>query len=93
MLFRSRERATRYMIDITGLAPGAAENEIDRYIVWPGQATSYKLGHTAILRAREAARARLGSKFDLKGFHRVVLGRGDQPLDLLARNVAAWNGA
>ena len=89
----SRERATRYMIDVTGLAPGAAENEIDRYIVWPGQATSYKLGHTAILRAREAARVRLGTRFDLKGFHRVVLGRGDQPLDVLARNVAAWNGS
>jgi uncharacterized protein (DUF885 family) len=89
----SRDRARQYMIDITGLAPGAAENEIDRYIVWPGQATSYKLGHTAIVRAREAAKARLGAKFDIRGFHRVVLGRGDQPLDLLARNVAAWDGS
>ncbi len=89
----SRERATRYMIDTTGLAPGAAENEIDRYIVWPGQATSYKLGHTAILKAREAAKARLGAKFDIRGFHRVVLGRGDQPLDLLARDAAAWDGS
>ena len=88
----SRERARQYMIDVTGLAPGAAANEIDRYIVWPGQATSYKLGHTAIVRAREAAKARLGAKFDLPNFHRVVLGYGNQPLDLLARNVAAWDG-
>ena len=88
----SRERATRYMIDTTGLAPGAAENEIDRYIVWPGQATSYKLGHTAIVRAREAARKQLGAKFDLANFHRVVLRHGNQPLDLLARGVAAWDG-
>lgn len=88
----SRDRAMKMMIDVTGLAPSAAENEIDRYIVWPGQATSYKLGHTAIVRAREAAKTRLGAKFDIKGFHRVVLGSGDQPLDLLARNVAAWQG-
>lgn len=88
----SRERATQYMIETSGLAPGAAENEIDRYIVWPGQATSYKLGHTAIVKAREAAKARLGTKFDIRGFHRVILGRGDQPLDLLARDVAAWDG-
>lgn len=89
----SRARATAYMAEKTGLAAGAVENEIDRYIVWPGQATSYKLGHTEIIRAREAARRRMGARFDLKGFHDVVLGRGDQPLDLLRRNVEAWSRA
>lgn len=87
----SRARAIAYMTEKTGLAPGAVENEIDRYIVWPGQATSYKIGHTEIVRAREAARRRMGARFDLKGFHDVVLGRGDQPLDLLRRNVEAWS--
>jgi uncharacterized protein (DUF885 family) len=78
------------MIDTSGLAPGAAENEIDRYIVWPGQATSYKLGHSEIVRARTAAQASMGARFDIKGFHDVVLNDGSVPLEVLARNVAAW---
>jgi uncharacterized protein (DUF885 family) len=86
----SRERATRFMIDVTGIAPGAAENEIDRYIVWPGQATSYKLGHSEIVRTRAAAQARLGARFDIKGFHDVVLRSGSQPLEVLRRNVDQW---
>lgn len=89
----SRARALQYMIDITGLAPGAAENEIDRYIVWPGQATSYKLGHSEILRARTAAQQQMGDRFDIKGFHDVVLNSGSQPLEVLSRNVAAWSRA
>jgi uncharacterized protein (DUF885 family) len=86
----SKERALAYMIDISGLAPRAAENEIDRYIVWPGQATSYKLGHSEIVRAREAARRTMGARFDIKGFHDIVLRQGSQPLELLSRNVATW---
>jgi uncharacterized protein (DUF885 family) len=87
----SRDRAARYMIDVTGLAPGAAENEIDRYIVWPGQATSYKLGHSEIVRARSAAQRRMGNRFDIKGFHDVVLRSGSQPLEVLRRNVENWS--
>jgi uncharacterized protein (DUF885 family) len=86
----SRERALRYMIDTSGLAPGAAENEIDRYIVWPGQATSYKLGHSEIVRARTAAQAAMGPRFDIKGFHDIILNNGNVPLEVLSRNVAAW---
>jgi uncharacterized protein (DUF885 family) len=89
----SKARALAYMIDITGLAPRAAENEIDRYIVWPGQATSYKLGHSEIVRAREAARATMGGRFDIKGFHDIVLRDGPQPLEGLRRNVEAWSRA
>lgn len=89
----SKARALAYMIDVTGLAPRAAENEIDRYIVWPGQATSYKLGHSEIVRARAAAQATMGDRFDLKGFHDVVLRQGSQPLELLSRNIAAWAAA
>ena len=88
----SRERALAYMIDVSGLAPSAAENEIDRYIVWPAQACSYKLGHSEIVRAREAARAAMGTRFDIKGFHDVVLNDGSVPLEVLSRNVAAWAG-
>lgn len=86
----SKARALAYMIDKSGLAPSAAENEIDRYIVWPGQATSYKLGHSEIVRARHAAQTSMGAAFDIKGFHDVVLKQGSQPLELLARNVSAW---
>ncbi len=87
----SKARALSYMIDTSGLAASAAENEIDRYIVWPGQATSYKLGHSEIVRARSAAQAAMGSRFDIRGFHDVVLRSGSQPLELLARNIAAWS--
>lgn len=87
----SRERALDMMINVTGLAAGAAENEIDRYIVWPGQATSYKLGHSEIVRARRSAEAAMGSRFDLKAFHDVVLNDGNVPLELLARNVTNWS--
>jgi uncharacterized protein (DUF885 family) len=86
----SKARALAYMIDISGLAPSAAENEIDRYIVWPGQATSYKLGHSEIVRARDAAQATMGARFDIKGFHDIVLRDGPQPLEALRRNVDAW---
>ncbi len=93
----SRERAIRMMAEVAGLPAPAAESEIDRYIVWPAQATSYKLGHSEIVRARSAAQATMGSRFDIKGFHDVVLKSGSQPLELLAANVAAWaaggNGA
>ncbi len=86
----SRQRAIDYMNDITGLAPAATENEIDRYIVWPGQACSYKLGHTVISRAREAAKAQMGERFDIKAFHDVVLLPGARPMDVLAADIAAW---
>ncbi len=87
----SKARALAYMIDVTGLAPRAAENEIDRYIVWPGQATSYKLGHSEIVRARASAQARMGESFDIRDFHDVILKDGSQPLELLARNIDAWS--
>jgi uncharacterized protein (DUF885 family) len=86
----ARDRTIRYFIDTVGLDPGAAESEVDRYIVWPGQACSYKIGHNEIVRLREQARARLGDRFDLKGFHDAVLLSGDMPLEILATVVAEW---
>ena len=85
-----RDRTIRYFIDTVGLDPGAAESEVDRYIVWPGQACSYKIGHNEFVRLREQARARLGDRFDLKGFHDAVLLNGDMPLEILATVVAEW---
>jgi len=86
----SREEAIAYMIETVGLAPGAAESECERYCVWPGQACGYKIGHTEIDRMRTEARARLGDRFDIKGFHAAVLDGGAMPLDVLQRVVDEW---
>ena len=86
----SREQAIAYMRDTVGLPQGAAENEIDRYVVWPGQACGYKIGHTEIDRLRTKAKAALGPKFDVKGFHDAVLLGGSLPLAVLERVVDQW---
>ncbi len=86
----SRDRAIRYFAENVGLNRIAAESEIDRYIVWPGQATSYKIGHNEFVRLREQARQRLGARFDIKGFHDAVLLNGDMPLEVLGTVVAEW---
>ena len=79
------------MIETVGLAPGAAESECERYCVWPGQACGYKIGHTEIDRMRTEARARMGERFDIKGFHSAVLDGGAMPLDVLDRVVREWS--
>jgi uncharacterized protein (DUF885 family) len=84
----SREQATDYFLRTTGIARGRGQNEIDRYSVWPGQATSYKIGHTVWMRLRDEARAKLGDRFDLKEFHQVLL-LGAMPLTVLERQVRA----
>ncbi|XHS78868.1 DUF885 family protein [Burkholderiaceae bacterium UC74_6] len=64
--------------------------ETNRYIVWPGQATAYKVGMMKIVELRERARKALGSKFDLRAYHDVVLKNGALPMDLLEQNVSEW---
>jgi len=66
------------------------QTEVDRYIAWPGQALAYKLGQLEILRLREEARQKLGSKFDLRAFHDEVVGSGPLPLDVLHTQVENW---
>lgn len=88
----SREQATDYFLRTTGIARGRGQNEIDRYTAWPGQALSYKIGHTVWLRLREESKAKLGARFDLKQFHRILLA-GAMPLTILERQVAARNAA
>jgi uncharacterized protein (DUF885 family) len=83
----TREQANRYMVDTTGDPPGSIAREIDRYVGNPGQACSYKIGQTVILRLREETRARQGARFDLKAFHQAVLDTGRAPLTVLERAV------
>lgn len=86
----SRERAIQYFTDQVGLDPISATSEIERYIVWPGQACSYKIGHNEIVRLRDQTRSRLGARFDLRSFHDAVLRNGDMPLEILAGVIADW---
>jgi hypothetical protein len=75
-----KTQALKYMEDNLGWS---SESEVDRYSVWPGQATCYTLGRLKIMELREKAKRELGSNFDLKNFHMMVLENGSLPLDLL----------
>lgn len=83
----TREEAIEYMLNNTGMAKSDVVSEIERYIVMPGQATSYKVGMIKILELREKAKTQLGDKFDLRDFHDVVLKNGAVPLAILERIV------
>ncbi len=69
---------------------GIQQSEIDRYVMMPGQACSYKIGQMKILELREAAKQKQGAKFSLKSYHNVLLGHGAMPLTLLERVVQNW---
>jgi len=84
------EQAVAYMVEKTGMNPGDVRNEVNRYLVQPGQACSYKMGHLKMLELREDARARLGERFDIRAFHDVVLGNGALPLLVLEQVVDEW---
>ena len=84
-----REQAIRWMIENVGERPAAAQREIDRYCVYPGQACSFMVGATQIRAVRERTRQRLGARFDVRDFHDLVLRSGPVPLDVLEAMVAA----
>ncbi len=75
------------------IAYGIRKSEVDRYVMMPGQACSYKIGQLKILELREEAKKAMGAKFSLKAYHNVVLGNGSIPLTLLARVVGDWEKA
>jgi len=86
----TREEAMEYMKKTTGMSDTEVRVEIERYIVWPGQATSYKMGMLKILELREKAKKALGEKFDIRKFHTVVLDQGIVPLFVLEDIIDDW---
>ncbi|MBS0295594.1 MAG: DUF885 family protein [Proteobacteria bacterium] len=86
----SREQAIQYFVDQDGEAPGFATREVERYCATPGQACSYKLGHTVFVNLRAKARAAMGDRFDIKAFHDAVLNCGRVPLDILQQVGDGW---
>ena len=83
----TREEAMRYMKAKTGMSDTEVRVEIERYIVWPGQALSYKVGMIKILELREKAMSELGDKFNIKDFHSAVLDHGNPPLFIVEEMV------
>ena len=79
----SREQAIDYMASTTGMAQSNVVSEIERYIVWPGQALAYKVGMLKIMELREKAKRELGDRYDIRKFHNVVLKNGAVPLTIL----------
>ncbi len=85
----SRDAAIAFMLAHTALAANNIENEVDRYIGWPGQALAYKIGQLEIRALRGEAKAALGSGFDIRGFHDAVLSHGALPLNTLRDAISA----
>ena len=86
----SREDAIKLFVDNSAKSLLDIENEVDRYIAWPGQALAYKIGQLKILELRNKAQSMLGDLYDIKDFHHEVLKRGSLPLDLLEFYIDEW---
>ncbi|MBS0214911.1 MAG: DUF885 family protein [Proteobacteria bacterium] len=86
----TRDQALAYLRDNTALSEHEITTEVDRYISWPGQALSYKLGELTIRRLRSEAETALGPKFDVREFHDVVLAQGSVPMPVLELQVRDW---
>jgi uncharacterized protein (DUF885 family) len=86
----SRDKALAYMLENTALSEHNVRTEIDRYISWPAQALSYKIGEIKIKELRAKAESELGEKFDLRAFHDAVLENGSIPLFVLEQKINAF---
>ena len=86
----TREQMVAYFHDHSNVDEPSVQAEVDRYIAWPSQALSYKIGQLKILELRDRAQKALGAKFDIRAFHDQVLDAGALPLDVLEKRVDAW---
>lgn len=86
----TRDQAVAYFRDHTAMDDATIQEEVNRYISWPGQATAYDVGRLKILELRAKAQKELGARFDIRTFHDEVLGAGSLPLDVLEQRVDAW---
>jgi uncharacterized protein (DUF885 family) len=86
----TEQQAVDYFLANSPIAEGAIRSEVRRYFVWPGQATTYKIGMIRIQRLRDEARQALGPRFEYRAFHEVVLGGGSVPLPVLEARVRRW---
>jgi uncharacterized protein (DUF885 family) len=86
----THQQVVDYMLANTPDSDRDIYTESNRYVVWPGQASAYKVGMLKILELRERAKKELGAKFDIRDYHDLVLQNGALPLNLLEENVAAW---
>lgn len=89
----TREQAVDYMVGATGDSRDNIITEVERYCVWPGQACAYMVGKTNIIRLRAAAKAKLGTAFDIKAFHDQILLPGPMPLDVLDQVILDWQNS
>lgn len=89
----SEDKAVKYTMDTLGYSADRATNQIERYMVWPGQALAYKTGALKILELRARAQQALGPKFSYAKFHAIVLGDGTLPLPILQAQVERWIAA
>jgi uncharacterized protein (DUF885 family) len=86
----TRAQAIAYLLGHTALSQHEVETEVDRYISWPGQALAYKLGEMTIRRKRVEAETKLGTSFDQRWFHDLILGLGSVPLPVLEQQIDRW---
>lgn len=86
----TRDKAIEFMLNYTAYSEGEITTEVDRYLTWPGQACGYKIGELKIKELRAKAQKDLGSKFDIRDFHSIILKDGALPLNILTQNVNQW---
>jgi uncharacterized protein (DUF885 family) len=86
----TRQQAVDYLAAHTALTEKSVNDQIDRYISWPGQALAYKIGEIKIRQLRAKAEAELGAKFDIRTFHDEVIGHGSLPMAVLDDVITEW---
>ena len=86
----SREKAIDYVVATEGADPGDAESEVERYVVWPGQALGYKIGMLKLQKLRKEAEAAYGDKFDIRAFHDRLLAIASSALPVIEQEMRAW---